>query len=97
MISAEVIKGVQELLEKRGEEPRPGERLSDFVARGLHLTPAQTEHLLSALHDGADVDDAAAQAGVAPSAVDQDLLQQIARAIGATLGKVAGASSQKFV
>ena len=33
MISAEVIKGVSELLEQRGLEQKTGERFPDFVAR----------------------------------------------------------------
>ena len=35
MISAEVIKGVQELLEGHGVQQGEGEPFADFVARGL--------------------------------------------------------------
>ena len=87
MISAETIKGVQELLKDRGIEQKEGEPLADYVARGLGLTSAQTEALLSALHDGAEVDEAVRRAGIDPTKVTGDLLTQIARAIGTTLGR----------
>jgi hypothetical protein len=57
MISAEVIKGVQELLVERGVEQKADEKFSDFVARGLGISARQTEILLESLHDGKDVDD----------------------------------------
>ncbi len=87
MISAEVIKGVQELLEDQGVTQNTGERFGDYVARGLGITGAQAEALLSALHDGADVDAAARTAGIDTSAVNHDLLTRFARAIGSTLGR----------
>lgn len=94
MISAEVIKGVQELLEKRGLQQRENERLSDFVARGLEISDQQAEVLLEALHDGAEVNDAARRAGVDQSAIDQDMLAGIAQAIGTAAGRVVGAVSK---
>lgn len=89
MISAEVIKGVQELLEERGLRQKQDERLGDFVARGLGITAAQADALLSALHDGADVDEAVRIAGIQPGALDRDLLTRIARSIGTALGRAA--------
>lgn len=91
MISAEVIKGVNELLESRGIEQRQGERMGDYVARGLHISGAQADTLLSALHDGAEVDQAVAQAGIVPGAVDRNLLVDLARAIGGAVGRISQA------
>lgn len=91
MISAEVIKGVQELLEKRGLRQGEQERLSDFVARGLAISDHSAEVLLEALHDGADVDEAAHKAGVDAGAIDKHLLTGIAQAIGAAAGRVVNA------
>jgi hypothetical protein len=88
MISAEVIKGVQELLEGRGVQQRPDEKFGDFVARGLGISARQAEILLDALHDGHDVEDAARAAEIDSTAVGGDLLVQLARAIGIALGRV---------
>ena len=87
MISAEVIKGVQELFEGRGLEQRPGEQFGDFVARGLGISARQTEILLDALHDGHDLDDAARAADIDQAAVTGDYLVQLARVIGRALGR----------
>src|SRR5437763_7336645 len=87
MISAEVIKGVQELFAGRGIEQRPGEPFGDFVARGLGISGRQTEILLDALHDGHDVDDAARAAEIDPAAVNGDSLVQLPRLIGRALGR----------
>ena len=88
MISAEVIKGVQELLERRGVQQRAGEKFGDFVARGLGISARQTEILLDALHDGNDVEDAIRAAEIDRTAVSDGLLVQLARAIGTALGRV---------
>ena len=88
MISAEVIKGVQELLEDRGIRQRPGERFPDFVARGLGISSQQTEILLEALHDGKEVGEAARMADIDPSWTADDLLIQLARTIGTALGRL---------
>ena len=45
MISAEVIKGVKELLEAQGVVQKSDERFGDFVARGLGISARQTEIL----------------------------------------------------
>jgi hypothetical protein len=88
MINAEVIKGVKELLEERGVAQKSGERFGDFVARGLGISAAQTEALLESLHEGKSVEEAMRAAGLTPEHVNQDLLMQVARAIGAALGRV---------
>ena len=88
MISAEVIKGVQELLEKRGVTQKSGERFGDFVARGLGISAGQTEILLESLHEGHSVEEAIQAAGLTSEHVNADLLTQVARAIGAALGRV---------
>ena len=88
MINAEVIKGVQELLEERGVTQKSGERFGDYVARGLGISGGQTEALLESLHDGRNVEEALRAAGVTAEEVNQDLLTQVARAIGAALGRV---------
>ena len=92
MINAEVIKGVKELLEERGVAQKSGERFGDFVARGLGISAAQTEVLLESLHDGHTVEEAMRAAGLSPGQINGDLLMQLARAIGAALGRVTPAS-----
>ena len=88
MISAEVIKGVQELLEGHGVHQRAGEPFGDFVARGLGISARQTEILLDNLHEGHDVEDAIRAAEIDRTAVGDGLLIQLARAIGMALGRV---------
>jgi hypothetical protein len=88
MISAEVIKGVKELLEAQGVVQKSDERFGDFVARGLGISARQTEILLDSLHQGQSVEDAMRAADIDPTAVSEDLLVQVARAIGAALGRV---------
>jgi len=88
MISAEVIKGVKELLEERGVAQRSGERFGDFVARGLGISAAQAETLLESVHEGHTVEEALQAAGLTSEQVNRDLLTQVARAIGAALGRV---------
>ena len=63
MISAEVIKGIHELLENRGVALKEGERLGDFVARGLGVSAHQSDVLLQSLHDGYPIEDAVRAAG----------------------------------
>jgi hypothetical protein len=89
MISAEVIKGVKELLEAQGVVQKSDERFGDFVARGLGISARQTEILLDSLHEGHSVEDAMRAADIVPTEVSEDLLVQVARAIGAALGRVA--------
>jgi hypothetical protein len=48
MISANVIKGVHELLEERGIRPEPNETFGDMVARALDISRRQSEILLEA-------------------------------------------------
>ncbi len=89
MINAEVIKGVQELLEGCGVHQRQGENFGDFVARGLGISGHQAEGLLEALHDGHTVEESVQIAGIDATACKPDLLNQVARAIGSTLGRIA--------
>jgi len=89
MISAQVIKGVNELLEERGLETKDGEPFGDSVARALDISPAQAEVFLEALNDGATVDEAVHRAGVPEPVAQGDLLRRIAEAIGSTIGRAA--------
>ena len=88
MISAEVIKGVQELLQERGIHKNPDENLGDFVARELRISDHQAQVLLESLHDGHTVKEAAQSAGIDQATAGKDLLTQIARAFGTALGKL---------
>jgi hypothetical protein len=88
MISANVIKGVHELLNERGIQPKPDEAFGDTVARALGISSSQSEVLLEALHDGSSVEEAAAKAGIDSSQIPGDFLVRIATAIGAALGRI---------
>jgi hypothetical protein len=88
MISANVIKGVHELLDQRGIRPRPDETFGETVARALDISARQSEILLERLHDGASVDEAAAAAEIDLAQVPNDLLVRLATAIGTALGRV---------
>ena len=90
MVSAEAIKGVNDLLHERGIEQKPNERVADYVARGLGITAQQADVLLQAMHSGVPVDEAVVLAGIDPaSIVDQDLLTRLARVVGSALGHLA--------
>ncbi len=88
MISANVIKGVHELLDQRGIRPKPDETFGDMVARALDISARQSEILLERLHDGASVDEAAAAAKIDITQIPGDLLVRIATAIGTALGRL---------
>ena len=90
MMQAPVIQAVQQLLQERGIEKKVGERLGDYVARGLRVSPAQAERLLEALHEGKTVEEATAEAGIAAGGREAMLLNEIARTVGAALGMLAG-------
>jgi fructose-1-phosphate kinase PfkB-like protein len=91
MVSAEAIKGVNDLLLERGIEQKPDERIADFVARGLGITAQQADVLLQAMHSGVPVDEAVVLAGIDPAAIaDRDLLTRLARVVGAAIGHLAG-------
>ena len=89
MISAEVIKGVQDLLEGRGIEQRPQEKFGDYAARGLGISARQAEVLLDSLHDGDTIEEAVRKADIDSASVSEDLLFQVARAIGSAMGRAA--------
>ena len=88
MISANVIKGVHELLDQHGIRPKPDETFGDMVARALDISARQSEILLERLHDGATVDEAAAAAEIDITQIPGDLLVRIATAIGTALGRL---------
>jgi hypothetical protein len=84
MISPEVIAAVHDLLQTRGLKQSPDEKLGDFVARGLGITPKQATDFLGALNDGNSIVEAQRMAGIPESG----LLVEIGRAVGAALGKM---------
>jgi hypothetical protein len=88
MINANTIKAVQELLVKRGIEQKPGESLGDYVSRGLDISPAEAEAFLEALREGCTVEEAQQRAGITVKSANEDLLMELARAIGTTLGNI---------
>jgi hypothetical protein len=89
MISAEVIKGVQELLEGRGVKQKPNEKFGDYAARGLGISARQADVLLDSLHQGDTTDEAVRKADIDPTVMSEDLLNRVARAIGSKLGRAA--------
>jgi hypothetical protein len=93
MISAEVIKGVQELLVEHGVRQGQDEKFGDFVARGLGISARQAEILLASLHDGQDVEEALSAADIDQQSVDRGFIVRMGRAIGNALGQVRGFSS----
>jgi hypothetical protein len=77
------------LLQKRGLKQLPDEKLGDFVARGLGITPKQATDFLNAVNAGMSIEEAQMMAGIEPGAAEPGLLVEIGRAVGAALGKVA--------
>jgi len=88
MITANVIKAVHDVLQERGIEQQPNERLGDYVARGLGVSDARAEAFLEYVHDGASAEEAKQKAGIEPD-LQNTLLTDIARAIGTALGRIA--------
>ena len=90
MISANVIRGVEELLDRQGLRRQNEERLGDLVARKLDISAQQAEVLLESLHDGADLEEALRRAKI-PARFDahNHFLNDLARTIGSALGRVA--------
>jgi hypothetical protein len=88
MITGNFVKAVQELLQERGIEQRSGERLGDYVARGLGISDAQADAFLEAVHDGATVEEAEAQVGITVETAHRGLLTDIAATIGTALGRL---------
>lgn len=64
MINPNVVKAVQELLTDRGVEQREGERLADYVSRGLGLSEGDTAAFLERVHDGWSVEEAQKETGI---------------------------------
>lgn len=90
MITAPVLNAVQQLLQERGIEKREEERLGDYVARGLNISRGQAEAFLEALHENKTIEQAQAEAGITPDAANAGMLADLARTIGAALGRVIG-------
>jgi hypothetical protein len=88
MINANTVRAIQELLLERGIEQKPGERIGDYVSRGLDISPAESEAFLEALREGCTVEEAQQRAGIAVQSGKHELLIDIARAIGAALGNM---------
>lgn len=88
MINANVIKGVQELLEEDGIRLTPGETFGNMVARELDISDEQTEVLLNSLHDGATVTEATTRANLDPALAHNDTLVALAKAVGTALGRL---------
>jgi hypothetical protein len=88
MITANVIRAVQDLLNERGIEQRTNERLGDYVARGLGISDSKAEAFLQAVHDGASIEEAEQQTGINIETAHRPLLIEIARAIGVAMGRL---------
>jgi hypothetical protein len=91
MISAEVIKGVKEVLGEHGIHQQVDERFGDFVARGIGISARQADVFLASLHDAGTVEEALLAAEIDPSTVSSELLFKVARSIGVALGRIASA------
>jgi len=87
MINSNVARAIGEVLESHNVTPRPGERVSDTLARTLRLSDSQTERWLEALSAGCTTEEANRQAGISS---DEPLLVALARKIGKAAGKLAG-------
>jgi hypothetical protein len=89
MITANVVRAVEDLLKERGIEQREGERLGDYVARGLNLSEAEAAEFLEHVHNGDTVEEAQRKAGISVDAGPRGtLLVDIARTIGTALGRI---------
>ena len=88
MIHAETVKAINELLRERGVEQKPNERLGDYVARGLDISDGQAQTFLDALHEGETAEQARLRANIPEAATRENLLTDIARAVGEALGRV---------
>jgi len=88
MINANVMRAIGEVLESHHVTPRPGEHIADTVARALDLSDFQVNQWFDALIEGCTVEEANLRVGIA-SHRNEALLVEIARAIGAGLGKLA--------
>lgn len=88
MITANVVRAVEELLKERGIEQREGERLGDYVARGLQISDAEASAFLEHVHEGETVEEAQRKAGISADVSRGTLLADIGRAIGTALEKI---------
>lgn len=88
MVNPTVIQAVHVLLQQRGIQQHSAERLGDYVARGLRISPSQAEVLLEALDRGCSIEAAQREAGIFVQGDEESLLVEIARAIGSALGRI---------
>ncbi|HYP08900.1 MAG TPA: hypothetical protein VER03_21900 [Bryobacteraceae bacterium] len=88
MITANVVRAVEDLLKERGIQQKEGERLGDYVARGLNISDAEAAAFLEHVHEGDTVEEAQRKAGIALDADRGTLLIDIGRAIGQALGRI---------
>jgi hypothetical protein len=88
MITANVVRAVEELLKERGIEQREGERLGDYVARGLNISDAEAAAFLDYVHEGSTIEEAQLKAGISVDTARSTLLADIGRAIGTALGRI---------
>ena len=87
MINSNVIRAIGEVLSSHNVTPREGEHITETVARALDLSDAQATEWFEALTEGCTIGEANRRVGIA-SHRNEALLVEIARAIGAGLGKL---------
>ena len=90
MIDANVLRAVGEALETHGVILKPGESITDAVARALDLSDAEVHRWVEALSEGCTVEEANRRVGIASHREDDPLLVTVARAIGKVAGKAVG-------
>lgn len=88
MIDPNVMRAIGESLADHHVQLRPGEHLSDALARALGLSAADVHTWITALSEGCTVEEANRRAGIT-SHRDEGLATKIARAIGTAVGKLA--------
>jgi hypothetical protein len=88
MIDPNVVRAIGEVLTSHDVQLRPGEQMSDALARALDLTDTEVHAWLTALSEGCSVEEANRRAGIA-SHKNEGLAVTIARTVGTALGKFA--------
>ena len=88
MINSNVTRAVGEVLESHDVTPKPGERLSEAVARALRLSDSETKTWLEALDEGCTIEEANRRAGISDHRENEPLLIALAQAIGRAAGKM---------
>ena len=90
-IDPNVVRAIGEVLTTHNVQLRPGEQMSDALARALDLNDTQVHAWLTALSEGCSVEEANRRAGIATHK-DEGLAVSIARRIGTAIGRIAGSS-----